>query len=161
MILSKPIRWLFHHHDSRMDLLDERGFTLVEILVSLAIMAVLFGIVSLALVGVGSGAEATINTAELETIQRAVDVHMTKNGLTSIAQRDIPDIVHNGDATWADNYLRSMPSKCSYTWTSDGEVSQVACSGLTCTTSYASLVLALLGWIARTRKQEVWEFLPG
>ena len=109
---------------------DEGGFTLVELLVTIAILAVLFGIVALKLAGVGSNAEVTVNAAELGTVQSAVDIYMAvenKDTITGRAEVDT-DVIDTGDADAPFNiYLRHMPTRCDYWWTTTGEVTQSSC----------------------------------
>ena len=60
----------------------EGGFTLVELLVTIAILAVLFGIVTLTLSGVGANAQTTVCAAEVAVVQSAVDtnhLNLSKN----------------------------------------------------------------------------------
>jgi prepilin-type N-terminal cleavage/methylation domain-containing protein len=131
---------------------DESGFTLLEVLVTHGILAVLFGVVSLTMIGVVSGAEETVNAAERAIVQSAVDIHMANYSLAMIAERDTPDFIDAGDEPWADSSLRSMPTHCSYTWTAAGVVTQTGCGSVACSTSYASLGIALAGLWARKRR---------
>lgn len=109
---------------------NEGGFTLVELLVTIAILAVLFGIVALSLRGVGSNAESDVEDAELGVVQSAVDIYMADNALATITGRIQADAapIASGDADAPFNiYLRHMPTRCDYWWTTDGEVTQDSC----------------------------------
>jgi prepilin-type N-terminal cleavage/methylation domain-containing protein len=102
---------------------SEEGFTLVELLVTIAILAVLFGIVTLTLAGVGDNAEDTVCAAELAVVQSAVDIYLAADG----------DVSEETTATTVDSstpefgkYLRTE-SQGTYTWTDTGVVTQVVC----------------------------------
>ena len=108
---------------------EETGFTLIELLVTIAILGVLFGIVTLTLTGVGSNAQTTTCTAELGVVQSAVDIYMATNNLdTLVAGDQVSDAqIDTGDTTWGDAYLRSMPTLGNYTVAADGTVSAGTC----------------------------------
>lgn len=109
---------------------DEGGFTLVELLVTISILAVLFGIVALGLAGVGSNAEVEVQKAEKGIVQSAVDIHMADQNLSSITARTVADEIEEGDiigdAPFA-TYLRHLSTTYCYTWDTDGEVAQPPC----------------------------------
>jgi prepilin-type N-terminal cleavage/methylation domain-containing protein len=106
---------------------NEEGFTLVELLVTIAIMGVLFGIVTLALNGLSTSATANTKTAELEQVQSAVDIYLATNypDVTTITARAVPAVITDADADcdFCD-YLRSLPTEYTYSWTADGTVTQ-------------------------------------
>jgi prepilin-type N-terminal cleavage/methylation domain-containing protein len=107
---------------------EEAGFTLIELLVTIAILGVLFGIVTLTLTGVGSSAETTVEAAELGVVQSAVDIYMADGNYATITARGTGDVIDTGDADAPFNiYLRSMPTRCDYTWTAAGVVTQSSC----------------------------------
>ncbi len=58
---------------------SEGGFTLVELLVTISILGVLFGIVTLTLSGVGSDAQDSVCASETHLVQSALDVWMAIN----------------------------------------------------------------------------------
>jgi prepilin-type N-terminal cleavage/methylation domain-containing protein len=106
-------------------MVEEEGFTLIELLVTIAILAVLFGVVTLTLTGIGSDAESTVNTAELGVVQSAVDIYMADGNYSTITARGSAAVIDSGDTDAPFNtYLRSMPTKCDYSWDTDGNVSQ-------------------------------------
>lgn len=78
----------------------EGGFTLVELLVTLAILGVLFGIVTLTLSGVGSDAQETVCDAELGVVQSAIDIYLATDTSIDPATIDLntgsPDFISNG-----------------------------------------------------------------
>ncbi|MFP3855329.1 MAG: type II secretion system protein, partial [Anaerolineales bacterium] len=55
---------------------EDHGFTLVELLVTLSILAVLFGIVTLSLAGVGSDAVDKTAIGECGVVQSAADIYL-------------------------------------------------------------------------------------
>ena len=65
----------------------EEGFTLVELLVTIAILAVLFGIVTLTLSGVGSDAEDAVMVAECAVVQSAADIYLAADTTNTITAR--------------------------------------------------------------------------
>jgi len=110
-------------------IMEERGFTLIELLVTIAILSVLFGIVTLTLGGLGANAETTVNAAEAEVVQSAVDIYMADQNSAAITARAGADVIDSGDGDAPFNiYLRSMPTKCEYTWTTAGDVTQGTCT---------------------------------
>lgn len=108
----------------------EGGFTLVELLVTIAIMGVLFGIVTLALNGLTTDTTTNTQAAELSVVQSAADIYLAANypGTTTITERTTADYITSSD-TDVDfmSYLRSLPTEYCYSWTTAGEVSQGAC----------------------------------
>lgn len=106
---------------------NEEGFTLVELLVTIAIMGVLFGIVTLALNGLSTSATANSKAAELDQVQTAVDIYLATNypTTTTITARVAPAVIAAADADCDFcAYLRSLPTEYTYSWTADGNVTQ-------------------------------------
>jgi prepilin-type N-terminal cleavage/methylation domain-containing protein len=107
---------------------EEGGFTLIELLVTIAILGVLFGIVTLTLGGLSTQAQANSCTAELAVVQSAVDIYMAANLLSAVPARAAAAVINTGDADAPFNiYLRSMPTEGTYTWTAPGAVTQAVC----------------------------------
>ena len=71
----------------------EGGFTLVELLVTIAILGVLFGIVTLTLSGVGDEAEGTLCDVEKAVVQSAMDIWMASDVTHSIAEDTSPAVI--------------------------------------------------------------------
>ena len=107
----------------------QRGFTLVELLVTIAILGTLFGIVTLALNGLTTSTTANVKAAELDMVQTAVDIYLADNypGTTAIPVRVVASIavVATGDADAPfEIYLRSKPTLYTYYWNTAGDVTQ-------------------------------------
>ena len=104
---------------------EESGFTLIELLVTIAIMGVLFGIVTLALNGLTTDAETNSKAAELSAVQTAVDIYLAVNfpDTTTVTAQGVSGTVAAAGGEFRD-YRRSLPSEYSYTWDTDGNVSQ-------------------------------------
>lgn len=107
----------------------EGGFTLVELLVTIAIMGVLFGIVTLALNGLTSDTTTNTKTAELDIVQSAVDIYLAANypdttTITARATTDAAAITSTDSDVDFMAYLRSLPTVYTYYWDTDGDVTQ-------------------------------------
>jgi prepilin-type N-terminal cleavage/methylation domain-containing protein len=107
---------------------EEGGFTLVELLVTIAILGVLFGIVTLSLGGLTTDAQANSCTAELAVVQSAADIYQAVDLTNTITARlvgaEAPITGSEGEFTV---YLRSMPTYADYWWTAAGDVTQTEC----------------------------------
>ncbi len=103
---------------------EESGSTLIELLVTIAIMGVLFGIVTLALNGLTNPADTNSKAAELSAVQTAVDIYLASNypDTTTVTAQTSSGLVTTGADFAA--FIRSLPSKYSYTWDTDGNVAQ-------------------------------------
>jgi prepilin-type N-terminal cleavage/methylation domain-containing protein len=103
---------------------QEGGFTLVELLVTLAIMAGLFSIATIALNGVGASAQTDVCAAEYQVVESAIEIYMTENPGVSLTPGTDTTISH-GDGEFAD-YLRGTTAGL-YSWTSDGVLTAGTC----------------------------------
>ncbi len=123
----------------------QRGFTLVEILIAVAILAVLAGIAVPVVIHLRGGSETSAAEAELSNIQAAVDAMMSDQGLESLsnpvttATSDMkkfpdwesdtaggyvlyPDTKYKNSDT--DKFIRQATTTGTYTCAADGTVTQ-------------------------------------
>ncbi len=106
----------------------EGGFTLVELLMVLAILAILVAVVLANFTGLLSGSKATANSAELNIVQTAVDVRMANESLATYPDTSADtDDMSAAQFNLYPTYMRSSTSNCNYTVVADGTVSQISC----------------------------------
>lgn len=80
----------------------KKGFTLVELIVVLAILAILVALAVPRLAGVRSGAEVKAHNANVRTIESAVSLYMADTG-TALDQMD-------SIGSLVPNYLQAVPT---------------------------------------------------
>jgi prepilin-type N-terminal cleavage/methylation domain-containing protein len=103
---------------------EEAGFTLIELLVTIAILGVLFGIVTLTLTGVGSNATDTTAKAACGVVQSAADIWLAVDTTHTITARAVAGTITSASADAEfKGYLRNLPTEFTYTWTAAGDVS--------------------------------------
>jgi len=102
---------------------EETGFTLIELLVTIAILGVLFGIVTLTLTGINNNASDTTAIAECGVVQSAADIWLAEDSSHTITASSGPAAVipASGGPEFA-VYLRSLPTQFTYTWDASGNV---------------------------------------
>lgn len=115
----------------------QRGFTLMEILIAVGILAILAGVAVPTVAHLRSNAEANAAKGELSNVQAAMDSMMSDQGLESVTQvtsenatatmTAFPSASHplNGDATYGD-YIRTSTTRYKYYCDTDGTVHQGA-----------------------------------
>ena len=118
----------------------ERGFTLVELLVVLAIMAILIAIVVPNLAGLTGGAQRTACAQEFDTVQMAMDALMTNNSAMTVTAGGTAGVLSSGVSVtgWlydgtpiSDTFMLRGPTDGTYTWSDDGTIIVGACPGPT------------------------------
>jgi type IV pilus assembly protein PilA len=101
----------------------EEGFTLVELLIVLAILAVLVAVVLPNFTGLLSGAKTTASDAELVIVQTAVDAKMAAGGMsTTDAVANTNDMSATGFDLYP-AYMRSSTTSGYYSCDTTGLVS--------------------------------------
>lgn len=103
---------------------QENGFTLVEVLVTLAVLAALFGIITLTLSGLGPEAQTDACTAEYHIVESAIEIYQAENPGASLTP-STNTTISNGDGEFAD-YLRGTTEGL-YSWTADGVLTAGEC----------------------------------
>ena len=108
----------------------EKGFTLVELLIVVAILGVLAAIIVPSMTGVVGHSETKAAAAELSTVQAAMNTMMAKEGLSSVTAVTTATNTMTSfpDATYplSPNYLQTSTTSGTYTCTSAGIVSQAS-----------------------------------
>ncbi len=106
---------------------ESKGFTLVELLIVIAILGVLTAVVLPNVTGLVGEGETEAAKAEMVTIQAAMDTMMAKTGLSSVKATSATSKMSafpKGNALYP-NYLRMKTTKGTYSCSTTGSVKQV------------------------------------
>ena len=110
---------------------DQSGLTLIELLIVVGIVVAMVGvIIPLVIQFAGKGDEGA-NAAEEAAVQTAINDMMAVNTTQTITERAVAAVVADADEPYAgdpmSNYMRDLPTVCSYTWLDNGLVTQAPC----------------------------------
>ena len=107
---------------------DSKGFTLVEMLVVFALMAILAAIVIPNVAGLIGYGQTQGADAELSIVQTAMDTMMAKEGVSSVnvtaATSDMSDFPDAATVPLYPDYLRYATTKGTYSCTTSGLVTR-------------------------------------
>jgi prepilin-type N-terminal cleavage/methylation domain-containing protein len=110
---------------------NQKGFTLVELVVVLGIMAALAAVVVPVVARFAGKGDTEANKTEVKMVQAAFDLYMSDNARTTITGSSTSTNAWSTvdpasvSKTMYPTYLRQSTTKCSYTWAADGTVTRV------------------------------------
>ena len=108
---------------------SERGYTLTELLIVVAILGILVAVVLPNFTGLLGGAKTNSASAELNIVQTAIDAKMAAGSLTTttaITSATSDMTTAAGGFGLTPQYMRSTSTKGTYTVDTTGKVTQVS-----------------------------------
>jgi type IV pilus assembly protein PilA len=107
---------------------NKKGFTLVELLIVIAIIGVLAAIIIPNVSGLAGSGKTEAGKAELSTLQTAMDTMMAKNGVVAVTAVTVATATMTSFPDAANslypNFLRNATTKGTYTCSTTGLVAQ-------------------------------------
>jgi len=110
----------------------ESGFTLVELLVVVAIIIALAAVIIPSVASFASKGDEGAKAAEMDNVQTAIDTYMADNGTTTVGANTVTataTLSGNPDLT---GFLRTIPTKYFYCWDTAGLVTSQQESAVAC-----------------------------
>ncbi len=112
---------------------SQKGFTLIELLVVIGVLGVLAAVAVPTYHKFFGSGKTEANATEVTSIQAAVDSLMADNKVTGVtpssgATSDFSSVtLATGSQAVYPTYLRTNPTRCTYTWDAVGKVTQGTC----------------------------------
>ena len=117
----------------------QKGFTLVELLVVVGIIVALSAVIVPSVAQFANRGDTGAQSAEMDSVQAALDTLMADNGLLTVADRVSPatsasdfSAIDFGGGALLSTYLRNSTTTYFYCWNASGLVTQQDVASATC-----------------------------